>query len=246
MWSLLIGCTPGPGPELVVTEVAALPSGVAAAASGVAVDGDGGTLLASEGGLFGEGQMIADAATIAADGAPQLTDVVALGDGTYAVTVPGFGMRFDPVGGTSTPYFCYEPGFMPVEMTQLTSAVAYDADNDRIYAQPLTYLGGELSSSAIGVWDGAWGGEPIAWVELPEVEFEATGMAYDGGELLLARGALLWRTDGALDALRRYVDLAAATDGERITGMALGADDALTVATEGGRALRLTGWRPAP
>lgn len=241
MWTLLVACAPGPGADLVVTEIGAL----SVPATGVAVNAEGETFLASANGLFtADGQTVADALALTGAEEAEITDVFALGDGTFAITVPGLGLRYDPVSGERAEYFCYLPSTMPVEATQITSATAYDPEADLIYAQPLSFIGTDQVGSAIGVWEGSNGGEPVVWEELERQRFEASGMAVDGEELLLASGAVLWRTQGALAELERYVDLGRATGGEAITGLTLTAGDTLTVSTEDGRALRLTGWRP--
>lgn len=257
MFSWWFACVAGPGPDLVVAEV--VPLGTlppeAGPASGVVVDEDGAVYLLANGGVFGvDGAPVAttgdlmDALGPADPSAPWesvwVTDGVALGGGMVAVTIPGNGLRVDVDLATADSFFCYLPGATNVASAQITDAVTYDPEQDLIYAQPVDYVGGEAVAAAIGVWDGALGGEPTAWFPLPDRRFDAGAMAFDGGQLLFAEEAVLWRTGLRFDDLYRYVDLGATTNGEPIVGLALDADDGLTLATEAGRVVHLQGWRP--
>ena len=70
---------------------------------------------------------------------PPFTDVVALGDGRFALTAIGDGYLLDLGADTMRQYFCYEPGGFPEDEEQRTTAVTYDPVAARLYAQPRTF-----------------------------------------------------------------------------------------------------------
>lgn len=173
----------------------------------------------------------------------QATDMAAIGDGRFVVTVPGDGLLFDPVEGVGTQHFCYEPGFMDEQMWELTDAVAVDADRSVIYAAPQTFQGGEPIASSIGVWDLATGGEPTSWFTLPWPDFAAGGMIVDGPDaLILGFDSILLAYPLGGDATP-IVDLARLGI-TRIDGLALTADDALIVLDgQQGTIQQIEDWR---
>jgi hypothetical protein len=238
MWSLLIGCAPGPGTNVSWVEVP-LPDPLAPGteAVGVAVTEADEVYLLTTHALVpvsgAEGEPFGQSAA---------TDVVALTDDRFAVTVPGAGLRVDLGDGTSLPFFCYVPGWSQSTWEQLTDAVTYDRAANLLYAQPRTLVDGEVTTSSLASWDGSFGGEPVEWVDLPDKRFAAGAMAFDAGHLL-AEDRVLWRTGTSLGDLDRYVDLASLVD-DPIVGLALDTNDTLTVATRTGTVLRIDGWRP--
>ena len=128
------------------------------------------------------------------------TDFVSLGDDRFAVTARSDGYLLDLQAETMTEYFCYEPGFMEPELEQLTNGLTLDAEAELLYAQPATYdVSGESGpvDQAISAAIGAYtldGGQPVAWFELPDVDFLAGGLAIAAdGSVLLGRDNELHR-----------------------------------------------------
>jgi hypothetical protein len=68
-----------------------------------------------------------------------ITDLVAISRGVFALTAIGDGYILDTAAQTLTQKFCYLPDGTPSYLTQRTDAIAYDADRDQLYAQPLTF-----------------------------------------------------------------------------------------------------------
>jgi hypothetical protein len=143
------------------------------------------------------------------------TDIVALETGVFALTTLSDGYLLDLNADTLTQHFCYEPGWgeePPVEaVAQITDAVAYDAQNDLIYAQPRT-LGEGLTTvlnSNIALYDRVTGAD-LNWVPL-DVTYVAGAMAMeDQDHMLLAVGSRIDRytigpnTLQVVTNLRRY------------------------------------------
>ncbi len=223
---LLPACT-APQAELLESHPLALVSGVdASAAVGITVDPDSGAALvldlnagivqvdlAGSGGQFESG-----AVTLLAledfpvpDVAPRSawTDIVAMGDGRFALTAQTQGFLLDLEAATLTQHFCYVPGFEDGDgqftEDQITNSVAWDAATDRLYAQPETFepWSGEVTRADIGAFD-ATTGDDLEWTEIADTEFPAGGIALDGdGHLLLAYGDRLQERsleDGELTA----------------------------------------------
>ena len=128
------------------------------------------------------------------------TDFAALGDNRFAVTARSNGYLLDLVADTMTQYFCYEPGFMPTELEQLTEGVSFDQELGLLYAQPASYdVSGESGpvdqavEAAIASY-ALSGGQPVAWFGIEDIDFLAGGIAVDhDGTLLLGHGNELHR-----------------------------------------------------
>lgn len=138
---------------------------------------------------------------------PPFTDLVALGDGRFALTAIGDGFLLDLAADTMRQYFCYEPGGIPEEQEQRTAAIAYDVAAGRLYAQPRTFdVNGSFLRTELASYDSATGVD-LSWRALPG-EFEAGGMVALGGDvLLLGAGRQLHRYDHAASVLSPVEDL---------------------------------------
>ncbi len=175
------------------------------------------------------------------------TDIVAMDDGVFAVTVENDGLRLDVETQTTTQHFCYLPGEelgeVDPQQSQLTHAVGYDPELDVLFAQPQTFFGGVLESAEVGTYSGTAGGQPEGWFELKHEDFRAGGMVWDGDRLLMAdaQNVLHSYTLGD-DKPVPYVDLAALDLGT-IEGMALRPDGTL-VLVDTDQLVEVTGWRP--
>ncbi len=206
---LLLPACMAPTAELVESHPLSLVSGVdESAAVGVTIVPEDGTILVLDNqvglvavDLSGSGgQFEAFPETFlaledfpAADVAPRSgwTDVVAMGEGRFAITAQTQGYLLDTEAETLTQHFCYVPGFVDGDVMptidQVTDSVAYDPARDLLYAQPETFdpATGEVSRADIGSFDGATG-QDLEWIEI-EADEPAGGIALDGeGNLLLA------------------------------------------------------------
>lgn len=138
---------------------------------------------------------------------PPFTDLVALGDGQYALTAIGVGYLLDLTADTMRLHFCYEPGGFPDDQEQRAAAVAYDATTGKLYAQPRTFdSDGNLLRSELASYDRATGVDEL-WRPMP-TDFAAGGMYAPGdGGLILGAGARLYRYDYASYELSAVDDL---------------------------------------
>lgn len=184
---------------------------------GVAVDVDGSRLvLDSAAGLVrldaaGHGQVVLDPTTLPTTGLPlelPITDLVALGDGRFALTAIGDGYVLDLGARTLAQFFCYVPDGLPVDERQRTDAVAFDPVAGRLYAQPrTTTTDGTFVRSEVSSYDSGTGAD-LTWDLLPG-QFTAGGMVAPGdGSLVLGAGTTLHRYDLATAAVTPLDDLA--------------------------------------
>lgn len=133
------------------------------------------------------------------------TDVAALGNDQFALTAIGQGFLLDVPLHRQSLYFCYEPGDFPEDERQATSAVTFDAESNRIFAQPQTFASGieQPVSSQIGAFDRASGAD-LQWYAMPDADFRAGGMAVaPDGTLVLGSGPTLLRFDTTTAGLGR-------------------------------------------
>lgn len=125
------------------------------------------------------------------------TDMVAMGEGRYALTARNEGYLLDMAAGTFERYFCYVPdgpGGVPDGSEQLTNSVSYDPVAGMLYAQPQTFFDGELVGASVGQFDETTGAD-VFWNILDTPEFLAGGLAAEGdGSLLLGHETALYRT----------------------------------------------------
>lgn len=143
----------------------------------------------------------------------QFTDVVALGNGKFAMTAMNDGFLLDLERETFTQYFCYVPGDIIVEFpegVQMTRSVTYDPATQTLYAQPQTFLDGSMSEpvlSQVGQFD-IEGGEGYGWVDMPALDFIAGGIAVrNSDELLLGEGATVHRYIMSQEQIVEEIDL---------------------------------------
>jgi hypothetical protein len=146
------------------------------------------------------------------------TDFAALGNNRFAVTARSNGYLLDLVEDTMTQYFCYEPGFMPTQLEQLTEGVSFDQELGLLYAQPASYdVSGESGpvDQAVEAAIASYtidGGQPVAWFGIEDIDFLAGGIAVDrDGSLLLGHGNQLHRFipegDGRLELVGVLEDI---------------------------------------
>jgi hypothetical protein len=131
----------------------------------------------------------------------ELTDVVAMAGGRFALTAPNDGFLLDPQAGTFASYFCYFPsnyeeppgsgiitvgpglsvsqelGRAGVATAQRTEMVGLDATGQFLFAQPRTTRldTGEVVGSELFTFTLA-GGQPIQVRRFADSRFVATGM----------------------------------------------------------------------
>ena len=209
------------GTEAVIDQVT-----LEGAAVGLAVQPDTGQRLA----LFGDGTLrdIDTGASLPTltdpEGAFGFGDMVGLGDGLLAVTAMNDGYLVSTADGILRQHFCFLPGWQEfdpenVDPMQLSLALGFDAERERLYAQPRMWQNGGagavtdsfLSSYALG--DGA----ELTWWNMPSVGVEAGGMVvldagpgdlgHDAPTLLLGMGERLVRFDGVTAALEPVATL---------------------------------------
>jgi hypothetical protein len=107
-------------------------------------------------------------------------------------------------------HFCYVPDGTPVDLHQRTDAIAYDAELDRLYAQPVTFDASNVFQSSQLAAYSRETGAILQWDNVAD-SVAATGMAVvpDVG-LLLGQGAQLAVVDVAtgqstpFDSLERF------------------------------------------
>ena len=175
------------------------------------------------------------------------TDFVALGDDQFAVTARNDGYLLDLDDDLMTEYFCYVPDMMEQEFEQLTHGLTLDHHAGLLYAQPATYdmsgMSGPIDepiAASIGAYS-LDGGQPVAWFDIPDIEFLAGGMAVDlDGSLLLGRGNELHRF--VLEGEGRLEGIGVLEGVGRIDGMAVDseAEELLLVDGEQGKLITLS------
>ena len=123
------------------------------------------------------------------------TDMVWTAPGVFALTAIGDGFLLDTGAMTLTQHFCYLPVGTPPDLIQQTDAIAYDAELDRIYAQPRTYDPSyNLVDSQLAGYVGN-SGELMRWQQVG-IDIAAGGMAVlPDGSLVLGQGSRLDRYD---------------------------------------------------
>lgn len=136
------------------------------------------------------------------------TDIVALGQGQFALTAIGDGFLLDVNEMTLQQHFCYEPGWLPENLEQHTNAVAFDPTTQHLLAQPQTFdpVTGDLTVSQIARYDRS-SGVDLDWYDL-DTDFLAGGMAVEaGGSVLLGAGSTLFRYDFTSRTMREVDEL---------------------------------------
>ncbi len=141
------------------------------------------------------------------------TDLVALEDGVFALTTLSDGYLLNLGEDTLIQHFCYEPGWEeepPLEpaVAQITDAVAYDAQNDLIYAQPRTVTDNlvDVLDSNLALYDRTTGAD-LNWVQF-DVDYHAGAMAMeDQDNILLAVGSRIDRYTNGPNTTRFAMDL---------------------------------------
>ncbi|MEM9074306.1 MAG: hypothetical protein AAGE52_37780 [Myxococcota bacterium] len=178
-----------------------------------------------------------------------LTDIAALGNDRFAVTAMSNGYLFDAQTGELALHFCYEPGGWEDEpqLAQLSDSLAYDAERERIYAQPRTLdlFSGTASESFFSAYDRA-GGEDLEWWIHPDVTFHPTGIAVDPqgngvtATLFVTSGDTLLSFDGDTAELIATADLSdLGLDTAQIRGLAVDAEALLVLEAPVGGEARL-------
>jgi hypothetical protein len=242
--ALLVPACADPPPEPVARRVDLRAAGLAAPhLAGVAIEPDGSRLVLDDAaGLYrvapdGTAALVRALAALPTPDVPvrpPFTDVVALGDGRFALTAIGDGYLLDLGADTMRQYFCYEPGGFPEDEEQRTTAVTYDPVAARLYAQPRTFdAAGALLRSEVAAYAADTGAD-VAWRSLPD-ELDAGGMVADADGLLLGAGSRLYRYDLTTYTLTATDDLARFGVG-RIAGLGLDAAAQRLVVVDAARA----------
>jgi hypothetical protein len=127
---------------------------------------------------------------------PPFTDIVAIAPDVFAITAVNDGYLLDTEAMTLTQHFCYLPGDeqgTPVVASQRTDAIAYDAENGRIYAQPISYDAVDtFVGSQLAMYDATTGADNLWNGVDPRVA--ATAMmvsAADPNYLIIGQGPVL-------------------------------------------------------
>ena len=111
---------------------------------------------------------------------PDFEDVAIIDSNRLALIARNEGAVVGLSSGQLFNRFCYLPGDVQERdpsAWQISRAVAYDAQEDRLYVQPQTFTGfGTLTGSQLGMFDPAIS-EPLEWQPLGESSFSAGGMA---------------------------------------------------------------------
>jgi len=221
--SLVIGCQsdlPEEEPTARIDLRSALNVG-AVSAIGVAVAPDTGAwvLFDEQSGIYeldaaGSATMVMDVGSIPSPEGIRypFTDIVALGQGEFAITAIGDGFLLNVAEGTLTQHFCYVPDGLPAEMDQRADALTYDSERQVLLAQPQTFdaFSGDLVTSQIAIYDRVTGTD-LEWHDVGDATFIAGGMVVEAdGNVLLGEGSNLHRfhmptrTMFTIDTLSRF------------------------------------------
>ncbi len=136
-----------------------------------------------------------------------ITDIVAISPTQFAITAIGDGFLLDTTAMTLHQHFCYVPDGTPEFFTQRTDAIAFDAESNTLYAQPVTTDDqGRFAGSQLASYNGATG-ESQQWYGMAD-RVAATGMTLVPGlGLLLGQDARLDRLDLSTGETTPFDDL---------------------------------------
>jgi len=171
-----------------------------------------------------------------------MTDVAVLGDGRYAMTVPGVGVLYDSNDGSVVQHFCYEPGDWGdwEVQSQETHSLAYDVQTERLISQPITLTDAVADRADVAEFDRVTG-EPMAWHTLADREFLSTAVEVNGGGVLLAQGDQIFDYVLGEEKPRQRADLGS-VDVTTIDGMSIDGDTMLVLDGENQELLWIQGW----
>jgi hypothetical protein len=165
------------------------------------------------------------------------TDIASLGGQRFALTARNEGYLLDLDANTLRRHFCYLPEGEDVqEVYQLTQSVTYDAETQKIYAQPQTLAldTGSVQASSIGMFGVADGAEQT-WFALGDPSFIAGAIAMDAeGQLILAEGDTISRFNFMTQVHDSGVSLDAYEVG-RVTGLAVDLEAQTMLIVDGAR-----------
>lgn len=135
------------------------------------------------------------------------TDIVALAPNLFALTAIGDGFLLDTQAMTLRQHFCYLPDGTPVSLSQRTDGIAFDAVNQRLFAQPVTYdAAGVFQYAQLAVYARETG-QDVEWHSVSN-DVAATGMVSSPEfGLLLGQGSQLSRFDPATEQMIPLDDL---------------------------------------
>lgn len=139
-----------------------------------------------------------------------VTDIVALGPDLFAVTALNDGFLLDTHAQTLTQHFCYLPGddgSTPRVISQRTDALAYDAEAQRLWAQPRTFDAvGVFQYGQVAQYDRATG-QDLQWYAVSDDLHATAAVSLPGRGLVLGQGPYLLAFDPATDSMTRVEDL---------------------------------------
>lgn len=220
---LVLGCQQAPPDQEAATRIdlraALTQSSVSAVGVAVAPDTGRWIVFDEQTGLFEVDASGNASVVVSMDAMPDpgvdirypFTDVVALGQGRFAVTAIGDGFLLDVGRQTMQQHFCYVPEDLPSDLDQRANAVAYDPATNQLLAQPQSFdpATDTLVASQIARYDGVSGAD-LDWYGI-DTNFLAGGMAVEAeGTVLLGAGSKLFRYDftsytlSEIDELSRF------------------------------------------
>ena len=208
---------PDAGDELVVREEAV---GLAFFAQGITLTPEGQVFLLAGNQVFERIDGVWNARWTAERGTQVLEDIVALGEGRFALTTRNMGYELDLATGTLTQHFCYVPGDeireedppqTPTPTVEISRSVAYAVDENLLVANPQTITDDVLQRpmfSEVAIFDRTSGDE-LQFRNLRDADFSAGGLAVlDFPTLLAGEGSSLVEIDFDTGAKRRFLGLA--------------------------------------
>lgn len=161
-----------------------------------------------------------------------LQDIVALGEGRFALTTRNMGYELDLSSGVLTQHFCYVPGDeireedppqTPTPTVEISRSVAYAVDENLIVANPQTITDDVRQRpmfSEVAIFDRTSGDE-LQFRNLRDADFSAGGLVVlDFPTLLAGEGSMLVEIDFETGTKRRFLGLAGLDVGE-IEGLAI-------------------------
>ena len=153
---------------------------------------------------------------------PDFEDVAIIDANRVALIAKNEGFVVGRTTGQQLSRFCYLPPEMQQNdpsAWQVSHALAYDAQEDRLYVQPQTFTGyGTLTGSQLGLFDPALP-TPLEWQSFGERTFSAGGMAVTSRQhTWLGSGTRLYQYDATARTFANWWDLEGLVS--RIEGLA--------------------------
>lgn len=186
-------------------------------ATGVSIDAEGERSLWVPGqGVVqlkrGGPELVLPAAMLGARQFTRFEDLAVLDSRRIALIAQDEGLVIDRQTGQELSRFCYRPDDVrwqdPIAW-QLSRALGYDPQEDRLYVQPQTFPGGgtTASTSQVGLFDPKRD-EPLEWRDIDQPTFSAGGLAVETRERTwLGMGTRLYLYDARTGTFGGWWDL---------------------------------------